>query len=315
MSGSSYRQVTLKKVKALTNELVKADKVHQESYPQPKNKDLPRNFFLAGFAGSRGSGKTALAIRLLKDYEESGMFDEKGNRVPQIIKLISPTSESNPAFKQLKHLADEDVHQSYSDKLLLNLVEEVKKDRLLTRKYKQACYLEKVFNKHIRRGVDPMLAMEKKDLHLLSAETNGFRDHPKVPPHPYGVVVHLILDDCVSSPAFRLARDNVFSGFCLNSRHYWSNILLLSQRAKQIPPIIRSNITLLAIWRTMSSRLLLEEVWPLVSGILTEQDFITYYEAATQASKWDCLVIDTMAEEGKQIKRNLDQIMSLKQSA
>lgn len=304
--------MTLKKVKALTNELVKADKVHQESYPQPRNKDLPKNFFLAGFAGSRGSGKTALCVRLLKDYEISGMYDEKGHKVPQRIILVSPTSESNPAFKQLAHLADEDVFQSYSDKLLLGIVEDIKKDRLLTRKYKQACYLEKQYVKHIRADRNPLLAMEKKDLQLLHAETNGFRDHPKAPPHPYGQVVHLVLDDCVSSPAFRLARDNSFSGFCLNSRHMWTNILLLSQRAKQIPPIIRSNLTLLAIWRTMSSKLLLDEVWPIVSGILSEDDFLTFYEAATKDNRYDCLLIDTMAEEGKQIRRNLDQVMALK---
>ena len=306
------KQVTVTKIKALTNELVKAAKIDQIPYPQPRNKDLPKSFFLAGLCGSRGSGKTALCIRLLKDYEESGIFDEKGNRVPQVVILVSPTSESNPAFKQLKHLSTENTYHQYSDKLLLGIIEEIKRDMSLTRRYKQACYLEKIFNGHISKGQDPLLAMKRDDLHLLSAETNGFRDRPKVPPHPYGCVTHLVLDDCVSSPAFNLTRSNVFSGFCLNARHFFTNIYLISQRAKQIPPIIRSNITLLAMWRA-SLTLLCDEVWVLVDEILPHQeDFLALFKAATGANKYDALVIDKQADEGRQIRRNLDSLLQLK---
>ena len=306
------KQVTVTKIKNLTNDLVKPAKIDQIPYPQPRNKSLPKSFFLAAFCGARGSGKTALCIRLLKDYEESGIFDEKGNRVPQIIILVSPTSESNASFKQLMHLEPENTYQQYTDKLLLGITEGIKKDMTLTRRYKQACYLEKIFNKHISRNRDPLLAMKREELQLLSAETNGFRDHPKVPPHPFGCVTHLVLDDCVSSPAFHLARSNAFSGYCLNARHYWSNVYLLSQRCKQIPPIIRSNVTLLAMWRS-SLTLLLEEVWPLVDDILPdENDFLALFQAATQQNKYDALVIDKQADAGAQVRKNLDQMLHLK---
>lgn len=306
------KQVTVTKIKNLTNDLVKAAKIDQIPYPQPRNKSLPKSFFLAAFCGARGSGKTALCIRLLKDYEESGIFDERGNRVPQIVILVSPTSESNAAFKQLKHLAPENTYQQYTDKLLLGIIDEIKKDMTLTRKYKQACYLERIFNKHISRGRDPLLAMPRDELQMLSAETNGFRDKPKVPPHPFGCVTHLVLDDCVSSPAFNLNRSNAFSGFTLNARHSWANIYLISQRAKQIPPIIRSNLTLIAIWRA-SLTLLCDEVWPLLDEILPqEEDFLALFKAATGGNKYDALVIDKQADEGAQIRKNLDQQLRLK---
>lgn len=308
---TTSRQVTITKIKALSNELVKAAKIDQIPYPQPRNKSLPKSFFLAAFCGARGSGKTALCIRLLKDYEESGIFDEKGNRVPQRIILVSPTSESNPAFRQLKHLATEDTYHQYSDKLLLGITEEIKRDMTLTRRYKQACYLEKIFNKHIVGGRDPLLAMKRDELQLLSAETNGFRDKPKVPPHPFGQITHLVLDDCVSSPAFNLTRSNAFSGYCLNARHFFSNVYLLSQRCKQIPPIIRTNVTLLAMWRS-SLTLLLEEVWPLIDDILPQQDdFLAIFKAATHQNKYDALVIDKQAEDGAQLRKNLDQLLKL----
>lgn len=306
------KQVTATRIKALTNELVKAAKIDQIPYPQPRNKELPKSFFLAGFTGSRGSGKTALCIRLLKDLEESGIFDEKGNRVPQRIILISPTSQSNPAFKQLAHLQKEDTHSQYSDSLLLRIIEEVKKDMDATRTYKKACYLQKVFHKLVRAERDPLMTMKRDDLTLLSAETNGFRDPPRLPPHPDGQVTHLVLDDCVSSPAFNLTRCNAFAGYCLNGRHHWSNIYLISQRARQIPPIIRTNVTLLAVWRA-SLTLLVDEVWPLIDEIVPiKEDFLTLFKAATGANKFDALVVDKQGEEGRQIKRNLNEILTLR---
>ena len=172
---------------------------------------------------------------------ESRYFDEKGREVPQRVILVSPTSEANPAFRRLTHLDDKDIYPNYTDKLLLDLMKEIKADRLATKQYKKACILWKDFKRYLARDKDPLLIMDKLELQLLSSQTNGFRDEPIKPAHPLGLVVHLVLDDCVSSPAFNLNRGNAFSGFCLNSRHYWTNVLLCTQRLKQIQPIIRSN--------------------------------------------------------------------------
>lgn len=303
-------KVRMSKLKTLTNDLVKPDPIHQEEYPQPRNKDLPKCFFLAGIAGARGSGKTALTIRLLKDYEDCG-FTCNGKKVPQVIKLISPTSESNPAFKKLKHLDKADIHENYTDALLLKLMEEIKADRMATKKYKQAMHLWKIFQTLLAKDKDPYFLMNKEDLALLAGMTNGFKDDPMKPAHPDGRVVHLVLDDCVGSPCFRLSRNNAFSGFTLNSRHYWTNIVLLSQRAKQIPPIIRSNLSLVAIFRTMSEKLLLEEVFPIVDALVSEEQFLALYDVATQENKYDCLLIDTMAEKGKEFRKNLNQVLQL----
>lgn len=304
-------KVKVQKIRQLTNDLVKALPLDDEPYPHPRNEFLPDAFFLIALSGERGQGKTALAIRLMKDLEISKYYDEKGNEVPQVIYLMSPTSEANPAFKRLAHLNKENIYANYSDKLLLELMEEIKADRLATQKYKKACILWQDWCKYIRRDKDPLLIMTKEDLQLLSGETNGFREEPRKPAHPFGRVVHLILDDLVGSPAFKLSRDNAFSSFCLKSRHYWTNILLCTQRLKQIPPIIRSNLSAVAIWRMMSNKLLCQEVWPTVSGILTEDEFLAYYEAAVKHSKWDCLMIDKRSPEGRQIRRNLNEILTL----
>ena len=45
-------------------------------YPQTKDENAPKNFFLAIFCGSRGSGKTYLLTKLLKLLEEKKIYYE-----------------------------------------------------------------------------------------------------------------------------------------------------------------------------------------------------------------------------------------------
>ena len=81
----------------------------KHKYPQCRDTNLPRLFFVALFVGSRGSGKTYSASKLLKMYEHFGIYS-KGNEVYQRIILMSPTQNANPCFKALKNLSEEDIH-------------------------------------------------------------------------------------------------------------------------------------------------------------------------------------------------------------
>lgn len=308
---SKTMKVRIKKIRGLSNELLRPFPIDNEPYPRCRNSDLPQPFFLAANAGSRGSGKTQLCCRMVYDSEDAGFVNEHGQELPVRTILISPTSQSNPIFKRLKTLNPADIHEKYSDASLLKLMEEIMADRLATRKYKQACMLWKEFTKLLRRDKDPLLIMKKDDLSFLSAQTNGFREEPVKPAHPLGQVVFLILDDCLSTDAMSLNRANKFSGFCMNSRHYWTSIIVNTQRLKALPPAIRSNLTFAAIWRTCSSKILLEEVWPQFSNILSAEQFLAYYEAATARNRWDSLTINTMAPDGMQIRRNLDEQLHL----
>lgn len=304
-------KVRVKKIQGLTNDLLKPFPIDDEPYPTCKNPNLPRPFFLNVNAGQRGSGKTQLCCRLLKDCEDAGFVNEHGKAVPIRTILISPTVDSNPIFKRLKTLDKADIHTNYSEAGLLKLMEEIMADRLATRKHKQVCVLWKQFKKYINRDVDPLKKMTKDELILLSSATNCYRDDPAPPPHPLGQVVFLVLDDCLSTDAMSLNRANKFSGFCMNSRHYWTSIVVNTQRLKACPPAIRSNITLAAIWRTCSAKILLEEVWPSFSNILTQEEFLAYYEAATKANRYDCLTINVMAADGDQIRRNLNERLKI----
>lgn len=43
-------------------------------YPQPLDKDAPRMYFVGLFIGSRGSGKSFMIVKLLKQYENYGIY-------------------------------------------------------------------------------------------------------------------------------------------------------------------------------------------------------------------------------------------------
>jgi len=117
------------------NDPVKSDKV---IYPQSKDNNAPKNYFLSIFCGSRGSGKSYLFTKLLKTLEEKKIY-LFNKEIPQRIVLICSTahSDSNRIFKTLKHLDwDNDVIEDYDDKLLLDKMEELKHDIQQSKDYK-----------------------------------------------------------------------------------------------------------------------------------------------------------------------------------
>jgi hypothetical protein len=99
-------------------------------YPQTKDDNAPKNFFLAIFCGSHGSGKSYLLTKLLKILEEKKIYYE-GQEIPQRIISICSTahSDSNRVFKSLKNLNwDENVIEYYNDSLLQDKMGELKHD-------------------------------------------------------------------------------------------------------------------------------------------------------------------------------------------
>lgn len=306
----STTRIKIQKLKNIPTEFVQPEALDLEEYPQPRNKDLPRMFFLGAMCGSRGSGKTQACIRLLKSYEECGLATPQGQKVDQRIILFSPTFAANPAFKRLRYLDKKDVHQSYTEQALMGVLADIQSDRAATRKYKQACILWKQFVGLNRRDMDPLLKMRREDLQLLSAETNGFREPPVAPAHPNGQAVFLVLDDCLSTSAFGLQRSNRFVQFCLNSRHNWCSILILSQRAKQLPPAIRLNLSLLCHWSLMSHKVLLEEIYPIVSNLVDEQSFLALFQVATQ-KRHDCFTVDLTSDPQRQFRRNFNDLLTV----
>jgi hypothetical protein len=57
-------------------------------------------------------------VKLIKQYENHGIYDKYNNKVEVRTILFSPTIQANKIFNSLDSLVDEDKHDGYSDKKL-----------------------------------------------------------------------------------------------------------------------------------------------------------------------------------------------------
>jgi hypothetical protein len=174
-------------------------------YPQTKDDNAPKNFFLAIFCGSRGSGKTYLLTKLLKLLEEKKMYFE-GNEIPQRIILICSTahSDSNRVFKSLKNLDwDNDVIEDYNDSLLEDKMEELKLDLDHAKEYKLYKSVYKKFKEC--KDIDELKDDEMKLLYKFNFVK--FQDLEK-PKYPDGFITHYIIDDMIGTNIFKNGRKN-----------------------------------------------------------------------------------------------------------
>ena len=256
-------------------------------YPQCNDEGAPRNYFVAIFAGARGSGKTYLLTKLLKTFEEKKCFKD-GSEVPQRIILISPTahSDSNQIFKSLKNLDwDIDVITEYSDDVLKNKMEEVKTELLQSKEYKE---YKRVWAKFKKEKVKN-LTDEECEL-LMKYDFEDFEDIPK-PKFPDGFLVHWIVDDMIGSNIFKNGR-SAFTNLVIRNRHIIpGNIIIATQSIMQIPKTIRLNANLIVMFKFANKKSVIEDIHPVVSAYVTEEKLMKLYEYATKEPH-DTLVID-----------------------
>ena len=256
-------------------------------YPQCNDDGAPRNYFVALFVGARGSGKTYLLTKLLKTFEEKKCFKD-GSEVPQRIILISPTahSDSNQIFKSLKNLDwDIDVITEYSDDILKNKMEEVKKDLLESKEYKEYKRLWEKFKKVKVKD----LTDDECEL-LMKYDFEDFEDIPK-PKFPDGFLVHWIVDDMIGSNIFKNGR-SAFTNLVIRNRHIIpGNIIIATQSIMQIPKTIRLNANLIVMFKFANKKSVMEDIHPVVSAYVTEEKLMELYEHAT-TEPHDDLVID-----------------------
>jgi hypothetical protein len=282
---------------------VKSDEV---IYPQAKDNNAPKNYFLGIFCGCRGSGKSYLFTKLLKTLEEKKAYlDDK--LIPQRIILISSTahSDSNKIFKTLKHLDwDNDVIEDYDDDLLKIKMDELKAELTHSKDYK---LYKEAWKKFIEcKKIEDLNDDELKLLY--SYDFIPFKEFPK-PKYPDGFLIHWIIDDMLGTNIFKNGR-SAFTNLCIRNRHIIpGNIIIAIQSIMSVPKTIRLNANLLALFKFADSDTVLEDVYPLFSAFVKEDKFKELYEYATQ-DQHNALVID--ATRGKPIfKKNFDKVLNI----
>jgi hypothetical protein len=274
-------------------------------YPQCNDSGAPRNYFVSLFVGARGSGKTYLLTKLLKTFEEKKCYKD-GEEIVQRIILISPTahSDSNVIFKSLKNLDwDIDVLTEYSDEILKDKIKEIKKDIDEAKEYKE---YEKCYKKFKKVSIDKLTDDECELLYKYDFEK--FEDIPE-PKYPNGFLLHWVIDDMIGSNIFKNSK-SVFTNLVTRNRHVIpGNIIIATQAIMQIPKTIRLNSNLIVLFKFANKKQVIEDIHPVVSAYVTEDQLMELYEYAT-AEPHNALVIDGTSSKII-FKKNFDKILEL----
>ena len=250
-------------------------------------------YFVSLFIGSRGSGKTFSCCQLLKLYEKYGLA-MAGRYMQQRIILPSPTAPANPVFTALKNLDSSDIHGTYSDSLLMDIMDDIATERIKTAEYQKKLSL---WNKCLK--MKNLYELDQEE--LIQLELMHY-EPPELPRFPNGVVNFLILDDLVGSTAYKATGKSALTNLVLRNRHMGINILMMTQNLKSVPKSIRSNTSLFVIFKFASKRIIVDDLYEELSNCVTLENFEKLIDFAT-VDEHDCLVIDFLNQKLKDLKR------------
>ena len=260
-------------------------------------------YFVGLFVGSRGSSKSFSVVNLLKQYEKCGILDtETNHKVDQRIILISPTTDANPVFTSLKHIAENDIYHDYSDDKLVYIIDDIKQEKEETNKYIEHF---KLYKKFLKVKHDDELTADE----LMALELTDF-EPPTEPKYPHGVVNFLILDDLIGSAAFKSTGKSALTNLILKNRHIGVNILICAQSIKSIPKTIRTNTSLFVIFKFASKRIVCDDLYEELSNLMQMEEFEAIYEYATNYPH-DFLCIDISQPKEHRLKMGFNKVLTL----
>lgn len=280
-------------------------------YPQT-DPNLPRPYCVCLAVGMRGSGKTYAVTKMISNFEKFGYIDpETGDKVAIRTILFSPTYDANPVFTVLNSLDDDDIINEFTEEKLDEVLEDIKREAEETEKYLK---YKKAYLKFQKTPLSKIESMDPEDLQMLFI--NDFKnpkDLPNKPRYPNGVVNCLILDDCLGSNAFKNSRKNSLVKAILNSRHMRCQFFITAQNLKAINKSIRANTSVFVLFKFASKKIILEDLYESISGLITIEDFERIYEFATD-NPHDALVVDTTQKKENVFRLNQDKIIIFKKS-
>jgi len=264
-------------------------KISKRKEPQSINKDMPPIFFSCLVIGSKNSGKTFAITQLLKLFEENEIYDINGKKLEQRIIIFSPTAqtESNVVFKNLKNLDDTDIHLEFSDELLEEVIDDIKDHIEEVSEYEKYMKILNKFNKTNEELTDDeYYLLYKNDFEPIEEKRH--------------IITHLIFDDLIGDrQAFKKSRDNGLVKLLLKHRHLYTNIFITSQYINSIPPVIKNNIDIFCLFRYANLKEILIKFYPIVSGVMLEEQFKEFYLHATDQKFNFLTIISHNALKGK----------------
>jgi ABC-type dipeptide/oligopeptide/nickel transport system ATPase component len=212
-------------------------KSHLPTLPPLESKYLSRVPFILGCVGPTGSGKSHLALSIVKLMRREHTITK--------LYVICPTVRSNTIYQAILKPTDlvfEDVSKCY------DALKAIEADcQAVSEQYRNDLQYAITYKKYTDGQV-----ITDADEHLL--DMHSYMEITPLRPSPC-----LIIDDCSHSPLFSTSSKNPLTNCVLRSRHVGDglglSIVMIAQSfTSGIPRCLRQNLTHLALFRTESER-------------------------------------------------------------
>ena len=120
-------------------------------------------------------------------------------------------------------------------------------------------------------------------------------EYMRKPEFKYPRINFLVFDDLVGDPHAFKKSHSALNNLCIKHRHLQCNLLFTTQYMKAIPPVLRRNLDIFVIFKFANAQSVVDQIYPEISGVIKEEDFINVFEYAT-LNKHDALIIDQTSE-------------------
>jgi hypothetical protein len=237
---------------------------------------------------------------MIKHYEKNKIMRD-GVEYKLRTHLISPTIQANEIYQSLDTLdIKKDAHDDYSDKLLLDILADIKAQKKEYDKYLLYKKYYDKFNRTPESKLEKLYDEEPEIFYLL--EEYDYKN-PKDIKHEPPKVHILILDDLLGSDAFTKKTKSVLTNAMIKNRHLGVVFCLLVQSIKAVPKNIRLNCSVFQLAAFKNKKVILDDIYEEVSNVIGIDQFEELYDHATN-KPYGSLIIDTT--NGKRFLSNLD---------
>ena len=263
----------------------------KKSIPTPEHEYSLHGIFVV--CGRRSSGKSVAVSSKLHHLKSEGLCDR--------VFLISPTAVSNTEMWS-GLVEEDDIYEEMGNKSVLDIIEKIKDEKRAWDEYLEQLQLWQEYKKLVRSKASE----EQDEEFLMKCCDLGFYDidlkNPPESKYGHKPVLHLVVDDCQSSPLFQPSTKNKFLNLCIRHRHIadglgvtiWALIQNYSTQSG-LPKSIRENCTVLLVF-PIKDKEMVKQIQSECAGEVDEETFYKMFDYAT-AEKHSFLSIDFEAKK------------------
>lgn len=285
------------------------DKINNSKldYPRSDNKNLFNLFFNYLGVATRGGGKSYNCVKIIREYENSKMISGAGEHKIRTI-LISPTYDANKGlWDNLKSLDEDDIYETYSEKILSDIIDDVKTIIDEVDIYNKYIYYYNLIDKTPKEDIKNLLKSNPEITFILKrfnyespAKVKKYFRYTTKP------ITFIVLDDLMGSTAFNKKSQNLLVYWLIKNRHIFSSFFLLVQSMKNVNKSIRNNCNLFYLGKFSNKKTIIDDLHTEVSSIMTEKEFEKLYDKAINDSSYGALIIDLTGSK-KRFYSNLEK--------